>query len=193
MSYIYIVPIETATDIWLKPLETSIMRTFGLRTKCAKQKINLAQALDLSRQQHNSSQILLQLIARPPADAIKILGVADVDMFVPILTYIFGEAQLDGIGAVVSLHRLNNKFYGLPENNQLLSERLVKESIHELGHTFGLIHCAHPNCALNVSTYAEDIDRKSNDLCPQCRQQVKVKLSLQNGIRTQEFDSIAPK
>lgn len=193
MSYIYIVPIETATDIWLKPLETSILRTFGLRTKCAKSKINLAKAFDLSRQQYNSSQILLQLIARPPADAVKILGVAEVDMFIPILTYIFGEAQLDGTGAVVSLHRLNNKFYGLPKNNRLLSERMVKESIHELGHTFGLIHCTHPNCALHASTYVEDIDQKSEDLCPQCRQYVKVKQGLQSGITTQEFDSIVPK
>ena len=88
-----------------------------------------------------------------------------MDLFIPILTYVFGEAQLDGIGAVVSLHRLNNQFYGLPEDTGLMHDRLLKEAVHELGHTFGLLHCFQPGCVLNASTYVEDIDQKSRELC----------------------------
>ncbi|MCP4716886.1 MAG: archaemetzincin family Zn-dependent metalloprotease [Deltaproteobacteria bacterium] len=173
MSYIYIIPIDTEPESWLAPLETSIQNTFGLQTKCSSYAINLPAALDPERRQYNSSQILLQLIDSPPADASRIIGVAAVDLFIPILTFVFGEAQLGGIGAVISLHRLNNRFYGLPENRELLTERIVKEAVHELGHTFGLLHCSNPACVLTPSTYAEDIDQKSSELCPQCRQQLQ--------------------
>jgi archaemetzincin len=67
------------------------------------------------------------------------------------------------------LHRLNNTFYGMPENKALLVQRFVKESIHELGHTFGLLHCSSPGCVLNASTYVEDIDQKSDTFCLQCQ------------------------
>jgi archaemetzincin len=127
----------------------------------------------MKRLQYNSSQILLQMIANPPPDAAKILGVVNVDLFIPILTFVFGEAQLRGIGSVVTLHRLNNKFYGLPEDKNLLNERLVKEAIHELGHNFGLVHCSNYECVMKSSTYVEDIDHKSSEMCDRCRGELK--------------------
>lgn len=185
MSSIYIVPIKTSPRLWLEPLTAGILSAFGIHGTCAKVEISLARAFDLARRQYNSSQILLQLIASSPADAPRILGVTEVDLFIPILTFVFGEAQLDGIGAVVSLHRLDNRFYGLPEDQGLLVQRLVKESIHELGHTFGLLHCIHPGCVLNASTYVEDIDQKSEELCQHCQQQLKVTRGLRAGKETQ--------
>lgn len=177
MAFIYIVPIKAADRFWREPLEAGIHRTFGIETRFVTDwQINLAKTYDSARDQYNSSGILIQLIENPPADAVKILGVAEVDLCIPILTFVFGEAQLDGIGSVVSLRRLNNKFYGLPEDQMLLIERLVKESIHELGHTFGLVHCAYPACVLNASTYVEDIDQKSEEFCPQCRQELQFTL-----------------
>lgn len=169
MPYIYIVPIAAPAAHWLAPLERALAACFSLpvrRMHCA---IDLEQTFDPGRGQYNSSQILLQLIRKAPPDTAKILGVAAVDLFVPILTYVFGEAQLGGIGALVSTHRLNSRLYGLPDNEPLLHERLIKESIHELGHTFGLLHCTTPGCALNASTYVEDIDQKSDRICDACR------------------------
>jgi len=61
-----------------------------------------------------------------------------------------------------------NQFYGLKRNEQLLRDRLEKETIHELGHTFGLIHCRNDLCVMNVSTYVENIDIKSSRLCQSC-------------------------
>ena len=170
MPDIYIVPIATPPAHWLTPLEKAVRKCYGLPVKrmlhCT---IDIEQAYDPDRRQYNSSQILLQLIRSAPPGTAKILGVAAVDLFIPILTYVFGEAQLDGIGALVSLHRLNSRLYGLPENDQLLRERLNKEALHELGHTFGLLHCSTPKCALNASTYVEDIDQKSDRICHECR------------------------
>ena len=96
------------------------------------------------------------------------MAVTTVDLYVPVLTYVFGEAQLDGKAAVVSTHRLRDELYGLPKNPQRLRERLEKEAVHELGHTFGLIHCHEPNCVMYTSTYAEEIDFKSTYFCETC-------------------------
>ncbi len=174
MSYIYIAPIELEDHSYLEKLERFILSTFHLRTKRREFKINLKDAFDPNRGQYNSSLILRQLIKKPPLDAVKILGVLDVDLFIPILTFVFGEAQLKGIGAVVSTHRLHNRFYGLPENREITTDRLLKEAVHELGHTFGLIHCSQPQCVMNSSTYAENIDQKSAELCFLCQKSIQV-------------------
>jgi archaemetzincin len=177
MSYIYIVPIELEDHSYIEELERFIFNTFHLRTRKKEFKINLKGVFDPSREQYNSSLILQQLIMKPPLDAEKILGVLDVDLFIPILTFVFGEAQLKGTGAVVSNHRLNNLFYGLPENRELTTDRLLKEAVHELGHTFGLIHCSQPKCVMNSSTYVENIDQKPTEFCPLCQKSIKIEKS----------------
>lgn len=148
-------------------------RVFQRPTKRGHCKIDVKEAFDTNRGQYNSSLILRQLIAHPPGDAEKVLAVVEVDLFIPILTFVFGEAQVGGIGAVVSLHRLRNGFYGLPEDADLTTERLIKEAVHEIGHTFGLIHCRMPNCVMNSSTYVENIDLKPAEPCPLCQETLK--------------------
>jgi archaemetzincin len=173
MSYIYVVPIELEDQSYLEMMERFISETFNRKIKQQALKINVREAFDPNRVQFNSSLILRQLITAPPPDAERILGVLDVDLFIPILTFVFGEAQLKGIGAVVSTHRLHNRFYGLPENREATMNRLLKESVHELGHTFGLIHCTEPGCVMNSSTYVENIDQKSAAFCPLCQKGIK--------------------
>jgi archaemetzincin len=169
MSYIYIVPIDLDDHTYLERMERFISEMFHMGIKIEEMQIDLAAAFDPNRVQHNSSLILQQLIRQPPPDADKVLGVLDVDLFIPILTFVFGEAQLQGIGAVVSTHRLHNRFYGLPENRELMTDRLLKEAVHELGHTFGLIHCLQPRCVMNASTYVENIDQKPVEFCSLCQ------------------------
>jgi archaemetzincin len=169
MSYIYIVPIELNDHAHLEKLESCIFETFHQAIKRSVFAVNLQETFDPNRVQYNSSLILRQLIANPPRDAGKILGVVDVDLFIPILTFVFGEAQLQGIGSVVSTHRLHNRFYGLPENLEITTDRLLKEAVHELGHTFGLVHCSQQKCVMNASTYVENIDLKPAEFCPVCQ------------------------
>jgi archaemetzincin len=173
MSYIYVVPIELEDHSDLETMERFVSATFDRPIKRKKLRVNLNETFDAKRGQFNSSLILKQLITAPPADAERILGVLDVDLFIPILTFVFGEAQLQGIGAVVSAHRLNDRFYGLPENREATTERLLKEAVHELGHTFGLIHCTEPGCVMQSSTYVENIDQKSDEFCSLCQKSVK--------------------
>jgi archaemetzincin len=98
--------------------------------------------------------------------------VTELDLFIPIFTFLFGEAQLNGLAALVSTHRLHNQFYGIPEDKELLKNRLLKEGIHELGHAFGLIHCFTLKCVMKSSTYVEEIDQKSLNFCKACQQKI---------------------
>ena len=90
----------------------------------------------------------------------------------PILTFVFGEAQLNNTCAVVSSHRLRQEFYGLPASPELLRERLRKEAVHELGHTFGLTHCRDYECVMAASHAVERIDLKGSHFCGHCHSRV---------------------
>jgi len=119
------------------------------------------------RNQFHSTMLVEQLAARDD-DAI-VIGVTDVDLYIPILTFVFGEAQLGGRAAVVSHYRLHQTFYGLPRDDVLLRERLVKEAIHEIGHVAGLTHCDDYECVMASSHAVEWLDLKRKHLCEECR------------------------
>ena len=125
------------------------------------------------RGQHSSTRVLHWLIGMRPADADKILAITDVDLFIPILTFVFGEAQLDGVAAVVSTARLVRNPDGTPAERGLLTARLVKECVHELGHTFGLVHCADHRCVMARAAALTDVDAKRGELCLECRLRFK--------------------
>jgi archaemetzincin len=127
-----------------------------------------------SRGQYNSTTLLRLLLDDPSDTTSRVLGVTSADLFAPVLTYVFGEAQLDGRAAVVSIHRLCPEVYGLPSDDVLLFERLLKEAIHELGHTFGLIHCVNASCVMHASTYVEEIDLKTAEFCTGCLGAVEI-------------------
>jgi archaemetzincin len=130
--------------------------------------LNLHAAYDSSRRQTNSTQLLAQILNGTHPARIKRIGIVDVDLFIPILTFVFGEAQLQGTAAIVSTHRLSNQFYGLRRNDDLMMQRLEKELVHELGHTFGLYHCRQFECVMRASTYVEELDLKRVYPCSTC-------------------------
>lgn len=96
-------------------------------------------------------------------------GVTALDLYIPILTFVFDEAQLHGNCAVVSSFRLRQEFYGLPSDPALFRERLRKESVHELGHTLELSHCDDYQWVMSPSHGVERIDFKTSHLCKSCR------------------------
>ncbi len=169
-KFIYIVPLGDVSDEYLKNIADSIEEQFGLPVKVTRNQGLPVYALDVGRQQYNSNLILRTLIDNSAPDALKVLGVTNVDLFNPIFSFVFGEAQFKGTGAVISSYRL----HGNPDNETAIGcppllSRLEKEAIHELGHTFGLKHCADPDCVMQYSVGLECADRKFSFFCPACR------------------------
>ncbi|HSA78916.1 MAG TPA: archaemetzincin family Zn-dependent metalloprotease, partial [Nitrospirota bacterium] len=102
-------------------------------------------------------------------DRDRVLGVADADLSVPGLNFVFGEADASAGVAVISLTRLRQEFYGLRRNTRLFHDRTVKEAIHELGHTCGLGHCPDPHCIMHFSKSLWDTDKKGPEFCTRCK------------------------
>ncbi len=125
-------------------------------------------AFDVRRGQYSAPLILQNLSRVCPPDALKFLAVTEADLFIPMVTFVYGQAQLSGRMAIVSLARLSQEFYGLPANNELKTRRSRKEVAHELGHSFGLVHCRDRSCIMSLSTEIQQIDVKSEDFCPGC-------------------------
>ena len=123
---------------------------------------------DEVRRQHRSVEIMKAVARSVPPGAARVLALTGHDLCIPLLTFLFGQAQLDGVIALVSICRLRQEFYGFPPDPDLLRERLIKEMLHELGHTFGLTHCSRTECSMSLSTHVEAVDAKSAGWCAQC-------------------------
>jgi len=163
-------PVEPGLDL-LEQLAASLVRVFRMPCRIRPGTVDMGFAFDSRRGQYHSTAILQQLERVSDPDA-RILGVTLADLYVPVLTFVFGEAQLDGSCAVVSTARLHEEFYGLPARQEMLRERLFKEAAHELGHTFGLRHCPDWRCVMTSSHAVERLDVKEGDFCPRCRKTV---------------------
>jgi archaemetzincin len=131
--------------------------------------IDLNDFFEPTRRQYDGNLLLKEIDTVYSSGFFKKVGLFRVDLFIPILTYIFGQAALNGSTGIASLYRLRNEQYGMQKDDNLLFDRFKKVIIHELGHTFGLIHCHVPTCVMRSSTYVEDIDQKSHHLCSKCR------------------------
>jgi len=165
-----LVPMGAVRADYLRSLAEAMREQFGLPVELTANQGRPVYALDAKRKQYNSQLIIRKLPQIAPAYALKILGVTDIDLFSPIFSYVFGEAQFHGRCAVVSTFRLHPN----PESNPRpgcppLLDRLEKEAIHELGHTFGLRHCPDPDCVMSYSVGVDCADRKFPYFCPSCR------------------------
>jgi archaemetzincin len=153
----------------LEMVVNDVEREFSLPVKIQDGHLDLSEFYDSARRQYDGNKLIKEIDFRFASDTVKILGIFNVDLFIPILTYIFGQAFLNGRAGIASVYRLNNERYGIKADVKIFVDRIRKEVIHELGHTFGLIHCKNPDCVMRSSTYVEDIDQKSHHLCNQCR------------------------
>lgn len=168
MNLVHLLPVGKTPASLLEDLRTEIPKRLPVRCEIFPTSLDPAASYHAERQQFHSSEILerMQSLVRPRDW--RLLAVAEVDLYIPILKYVFGEAQMGGPCALVSTYRLRQEFYGLERDETLLQERLLKESIHELGHTLHLRHCQDYQCAMASSHSVEWIDLRNNRLCDAC-------------------------
>jgi archaemetzincin len=154
---------------FLRSVADAVRKEYLLPVQTREGHLDISEFYDPTRRQYNGVRLIHEVEVLFSSDSYKILGLFTIDLFIPILTFIFGQAFLNGSTGIASTFRLSNERYGIKTNDDLLEERFTKEVIHELGHTFGLVHCYIPTCVMRSSTYVEDIDQKSGHLCLKCR------------------------
>ncbi|MCU7496898.1 MAG: archaemetzincin family Zn-dependent metalloprotease [Ignavibacteria bacterium] len=164
----FIAPIEFSNVSVLNSITKDISVIFKDNVSLISLPLNTAAAYSRDRGQYFSTQLIADAMKLTPAYDGKVLMLVEFDLFVPVFTYVFGEAQLNGKHSIVSLCRLHEEFYSGKTNDKLLHERSLKEILHELGHNMGLIHCRNWNCVMHSSQGVEEIDIKGNFYCPEC-------------------------
>lgn len=165
---ILIAPIGDVDPRLVAAVGREVQRVFRAPPRVNTVLSDLSFAYDAGREQYHSTPILQRLAEAAPSGALRVLAIADVDLFIPILTHVYGEAQLGGTACIVSTHRLNSGPETL-RSPEIAVGRVAKEAIHELGHTFNLRHCPDAACIMHYCRSESDVDRKSNDLCRYCR------------------------
>lgn len=146
------------------------LRDAGLQVDLLSGKPVPREAYDRRRDQYRAEPFLD--LARGAADG-HVLAVTEVDLYARPLNFVFGQAEMGGQTAVISLARLGT------EDRDLFLQRAVKEAVHELGHNRGLDHCDRPTCVMHFSRHLADTDRKGPGLCAACARRFGPRLALE--------------
>ncbi|MEM2981460.1 MAG: archaemetzincin family Zn-dependent metalloprotease [Thermoproteota archaeon] len=170
VTEILLVPIGNInpSELSFLPAELSkIFRTINFEVERSILKLP-SHTYDKARKQYNSTLLLEYLAMVKSRGYGKYLGIVNVDLYARGLNFVFGEAVLNGEDAIISLHRLRPEFYGDPPDSEVFKTRIVKEAVHELGHTFGLTHCENRECVMHFSNSIIDTDLKKAQPCLKC-------------------------
>lgn len=171
---INIVPIHLSNSELLDNILAELSKKFNCPVNLIELDINIETAFSLERKQFFSTQLLANAINLSEDIKGKVVLLTEFDLYVPALTFVFGEAQLNGKHSIVSLCRLHEEFYSGTSNHNLLLERTLKEILHELGHNFGLKHCLNRDCVMHASLSIEEVDIKGEKYCNVCAESVEM-------------------
>lgn len=156
----------------IKTLKIDLNKIFGKQICICKGMPKPHYAFNKKRNQYLSTMILNTLMNEKEYTGFeKILGIVDHDLYVPELNFVFGEAGQRV--SVISLTRLRQEFYNLPQDESLFHKRVLTEAVHELGHTYGLGHCGNPLCVMFFSNSLIDTDRKGSEFCLKCKSNLR--------------------
>lgn len=187
MNEIILLPLLFYDQSLLDYLKSNIIRITGIPVSVSKNKINIKQYYNDERAQYDAAKIIQQIEQQALSLTVICTG---ADLYIPIFTYVFGLAKLNGRVAIVSSHRLKNSFYGLQDDRERLEERMLKEIIHELGHLAGLRHCSQPSCVMSSSTSADELDVKDNSYCRLCLKKLMDPANKKNSFVSQFLEKI---
>jgi archaemetzincin len=163
-----VAPLEAVDQALLASVAESLRHGYGVGVELVAGFGAPDFAWDGARRQYNAPLILRRLLDAVAPGSDRLLAVTGLDLYIPMLSFVYGQAQLGGNVAVVSMARLDPAYHGLPPDEDLLHVRARKEALHEVGHLFGLVHCRDSSCAMALSTGIGQLDRKQPALCADC-------------------------
>ena len=173
MINLNIFPVKFSNDDLLNKIVSKLTIALNSEVNIVNLSIDIEKYYSEDRRQYFSTQILGEVISLTSDNTDYFLILTGIDLYVPVLTFIFGEAQLKGKYSIVSVRRLHEQFYTGISNDKLLFERTIKEILHELGHNFGLLHCVDWDCVMHVSNSVEEVDIKGSFYCKSCFDSIK--------------------
>lgn len=160
-KFIYLVAFGVEKRLLLA-VAKNIKEVFGLDVRFSHLSFPPRYGYDPVRHQYRASYLLDYLSGVYYHDMLKLVALVPFDLYEEGLNFVFGVSQLGGRYALVSTHRLWDR------RESLFFERVFKEVNHELGHTFGLMHCKNPGCVMNFSNSLEEVDLKGRFFCESC-------------------------
>lgn len=164
-----VVPFESAPVTAAKVIAAHLSGYLDLAAETLAPMAIPSEALDEGRIQYNAGTLIAAVEAMPLDDYFKIIALVDVDLFIPLLTHVFGEARQNGRVAVVSLYRLAAHVDGTSPSAGRVLERLAKTALHEMGHLLNLLHCDDERCLMHFSGNLDALDRSTFAFCRYCR------------------------
>ena len=172
LSDIVIHPFGEIEDNIVEIVRVAVGHRFGVNASIGAGIAVPVRAYSHEREQYHSTTLLDELAVLRPNDKRVRLGMTAVDLFVPGLNFVFGEASSADRVAVFSIARLGPTRNGEPASTALLGRRSITEAVHELGHAFGLGHCTRQDCVMWFSNTLAETDRKGDQFCRRCARQL---------------------
>jgi archaemetzincin len=171
---IFLAPVKFSNTALLSSVVEELFHKFKDVIKIIDIDLDIDKSFSKERAQYFSTQIIAEAIKKTGDLNGKVLILTEADLYIPVLTFVFGEAQLNGKHSIVSVCRLHEEFYSEKTDENLLKERTVKEVFHELGHNFGLKHCADWDCVMHSSMSIEEVDIKGSYYCKKCEVKIEI-------------------
>jgi archaemetzincin len=151
---------------FLRELEQPLLQVLGVQSYLGKSLMPTPSfAFNKDRQQFHTTAILRRLLTLKDAGTPLIMGVTDVDLFVPDSSFVYGEADREAHVAIMSLHRLK-------ADGDAWKRRTFVEAVHQAGHLIGLSFCEDARCAMFLATTITDAERRQLQLCNNCRNEL---------------------
>jgi len=169
---IYIAPLKFFSTALLSFIIKELRLILNTEVSAINIDVDIENSYSKERAQYYSTQIISESVEKTENYNGRVVILTEADLYIPVLTYVFGEAQLNGKHSIVSVCRLHEEFYSEKSDENLLRERTMKEILHELGHNFGLRHCIDWDCVMHSSTSIEEVDIKGNYYCKNCEKRI---------------------
>lgn len=170
---IYLLPVGDIDTEFFTRLATCLEERFLYKVKIMNSMPMPPQAYNVIKKQYFTNTIMERMKRIMPRDAKFLIGVADVDIYLTSLNFVFGQASAEDRTALISIYRLHPEFYGEAPDDDVLFTRILKEATHELGHLMGSKHCFNNQCIMYFSNSIFDTDRKGTLFCSECEKKIK--------------------